>query len=120
MRQGFSLIELLMVCGVAAIAASLAITAFGSLSASQTLSATARTVVAELRHLQTRARAEHQTLNYLLDRLPAGLTVSKPANFSFAASGLPTVGGSGTLILMNKFGRTKKIVVSSAGRIRLE
>ncbi len=44
----------------------------------------------------------------------------KPVVFRFSSNGMPCVGFSGTASLCSKNGLTKKIIVSSFGRIRIE
>jgi len=51
--------------------------------------------------------------------LPAGIVFSPDRTFSFSSSGFPPPGGSGTLTV--KAGKlSRKIIVSSAGRVRIE
>jgi len=91
-------------------------------SATAKLNAASQGLVSHLRQLQAHAIARHQTqpLNYGQSLLPAGLSfVSCPA-ISFASSGFTAFGGSGTVIIKNRLGATKKIVVSTVGRVRIE
>jgi hypothetical protein len=51
---------------------------------------------------------------------PPGIKFKRTCDIGFSASGFPPPGKSGTLILEDAGGRTKKVVVSSLGRVRLE
>lgn len=121
-KPGFSLIELLVVISVLAIVATLSLPTFSRFSASLSLEASAKTLVSELRALQSQAMSQHQTfsLNLAKLNLPQNIKFIKTSNISFASSGFPPPGGSGSLIMQNQFGRQKKIIVSSTGRVRLE
>ena len=52
--------------------------------------------------------------------LPGGISFSGHLNFTFAGSGFPVPGGTGTLVISNRLGKTKQIVVSSVGRVRVQ
>jgi len=52
--------------------------------------------------------------------LPDGICFKEPCEISFSQSGFPIPGYSGTIIMSDRSGRTKKIIVSSFGRIRIE
>ncbi len=107
-RPAFSLIELITVIAILGTVVFVALPGLSRFSASLSLQASAKAVAAELRQLQTKARLTHTTQTF-------GAT-----SISFAASGFPPPGGSGTIVLRDRFARSKKIIVSSSGRIRLE
>lgn len=121
-RNGFSLVELLVVffllfafcAGTAAV--------FSSLSRHLALQNTAETIATEIRTTQSRARLEHQTCSFDAGAkpLPQGIKIAAAHVFSFSASGFPLPGGSGTLTLQNSVGERKNVVVSSIGRVRVE
>lgn len=121
-RRGFSLVEITVVLVVLSVGLFLVFPAWQSFSAQISLQTSAQLLVSELHRLQSSAELEHKTVT--LDptklNLSAGLTLSGKTDLSFSASGFPPPGGSGTLIVSNRFGQQKKIVVSSVGRIRLE
>ena len=121
-HRAFTLIELLVVIGIIAILSLIALPTFSSFSAQLCLNATARALAAQLRNLQSHAVLQHETLSLDQNRLtfPAGIKPLLLKNISFSASGFSPPGGSGTLILGNRFGRQKKIIVSSSGRVRIE
>lgn len=52
--------------------------------------------------------------------LPDGICFKEPCEISFSQSGFPIPGYSGTITMSDRSGRTKKIIVSSFGRIRIE
>lgn len=52
--------------------------------------------------------------------LPAGINFTNDIIFRFASSGYPLPGYIGTATIDNAGGKLKKIIVSSAGRIRIE
>ena len=120
--RGFTLIELLVVIGIIAAFSLITLPTLSHYTAQVCLHAAARGLIAEIRGLQNQARLQHETVCLdLADlSLPAGIKLAKSSHIAFAASGFPPPGGSGTLILANRFGRQKKIIVSAAGRVRLE
>ncbi len=122
MRKGFSLIELLVVFGLGALLLGLTISTLPRFTQRLALDNSARLIASELRALQTNAIAAHETKTFqpAENPLPSGLSYSSSRSLSFAPSGYPTVGGSGTIVLSNRFGQTKRVILSSAGRIRLE
>ena len=52
--------------------------------------------------------------------IPAGIKFSYPKTLGFAASGFPSPGEAGTVIIGNMGQGQRKVVVSSLGRIRVE
>jgi prepilin-type N-terminal cleavage/methylation domain-containing protein len=121
-RKAFSLIEILVVVSILTLALSFAFPTFSRFSEQLSLNAAAKSLASEIRALQSQAILQSKTLNLDLVniKLPPGINFSKISRISFASSGFPPPGGSGSLVLQNKFGRTRKIIVSSAGRVRLE
>ncbi|PIS31504.1 hypothetical protein COT42_00985 [Candidatus Saganbacteria bacterium CG08_land_8_20_14_0_20_45_16] len=118
--KGFTLLELLVTVACVGLLFSLSLPSLVSLAGQLTLNNQARVISSNLRVLQAEAETQHTRLTFALPSLPNGVNLIKPANFSFAASGFPVPGGSGTLIIGNKFGQQRKIILSSAGRVRLE
>ena len=120
--QGFTLIELLVVIAVIGIMLAATLPGLASFTARLSLHASAKCLTSEIRSVQAQAISCHETTSLDLGRLslPAGIKLIKASQIAFAASGFTPPGGSGTLILGNKFGQQKKVIVSSAGRVRLE
>jgi prepilin-type N-terminal cleavage/methylation domain-containing protein len=107
-RPAFSLIELIVVMSILGSVLFISLPNLSRFSANLSLNGSATALVTELRQLQAKARLTHTTQRY-------GTT-----NIAFSASGFPPPGGSGTIVLRNRFGRQKKIIVASSGRIRCE
>jgi Tfp pilus assembly protein FimT len=53
-------------------------------------------------------------------KLPKEFDIRQEVVIKFAKTGFPQVGGSGTVVIEDLGERAKRIVVSSAGRIRME
>jgi len=121
-RKGFTLIETLVVVAIIAALFAISIPTYSRFSAQLSLSTSAKAVASNLRAIQTQAVTQHKTLTLDLAKisLPSGISLLKTSSISFSSSGAPPPGGSGTLMLQNKFGQTKKIIISSAGRVRIE
>ena len=121
-RPAFTLIELITIIAILGSIVFITLPGLSRFSANLSLQASAKTIITELRQLQTKARLTHTTQLFKPDqtKLPSNISYSKIANISFAASGFPPPGGSGTIVLRNRFGRQKKIIVASSGRVRFE
>lgn len=121
-KKAFTLIEILITISIFALLLSVSLPALTCFSAQLSLNASARALASELRALQSQAILRHKTLSLNLGGLkfPPGIDPIKTSNISFSSSGSPPPGGSGTLILQNKLGKTREIIVSSAGRVRIE
>jgi prepilin-type N-terminal cleavage/methylation domain-containing protein len=121
-RRGFTLVELLVVVGISSFFLLFSFSSARFFQAGLYLKAFAHLGASELRKVQSLAQSQGKTLSFSLDQLipPKGIMVSKSATFKFSSSGFPLPGGTGTAILKNSFGKYKKIVVSSEGRIRIE
>lgn len=120
-KAGFTLIELLITILIVGILFSLSIPALNLFCGNYGLGQSAQMVAGEIRALQARAHTQHQKLSLDISRLlPNHIVVVQNHPIAFAASGFPVPGCSGTLILQNRFGHSKKIVISSLGRVRVE
>ncbi|NQT29794.1 MAG: type II secretion system protein [Candidatus Saganbacteria bacterium] len=121
-RPGFTLVEILIVISILAVTLSISLPTFYSFSGQLSLNASARTVASKLRQLQSQAMLVHETqsLNLASLNLPASIIPIAIGTISFSHTGNPAPGGSGTIILQNRFGKTKSIIVSSLGRVRIE
>ncbi|KPJ66707.1 hypothetical protein AMJ44_08020 [candidate division WOR-1 bacterium DG_54_3] len=120
--KGFTLIEILIVIGVLALIFSFSFPSLSLFSAQLSLAASAKALTSELRNVQSQAVLQHKTLSPDLSKLrfPPGIKLINLSSISFSASGFPPPGGSGTIILQNRLGQARKIIVSSAGRVRVE
>ncbi len=102
MRQGFSLIELIVVISIVAIISMAAWPSFKRFSCQPILNFSTLAVASEVRSAQARAYA-------------TGLS-QQAHGIYFAASGNPIPGKFGTIIV----NKTKKVIVSNCGRVRIE
>ena len=111
-RRGFTLVELLIVISILMLLSAASLSALYAFRANLALNYSAEYAKAAIRRSQMHAIAKQTTVSCR----PAGLNKT----FVFSRSGFPVVGGSGTGTLKNSTGRTKKIIVSSVGRVRVE
>lgn len=122
MNKSFTLIELLMIMAILALIIGMSIPTFSSFKNQLLLNATAQRIASDLRKIQSQAYSEHKTLS--LDpnqlELPSGIRLKSGKTISFSPSGSTSFGGSGSLLLQNQRGQTKKIIVSTVGRVRVE
>ena len=122
MAKGFSLIESLIVMGILGILFCIGLPALSSFQGSILLDSTAKAIASELQHLQSQAQLQHT--NHIFSSadfpLPKFIKYQSTASIVFSSSGNPSVGGSGSIVLVNAQGKTKQIIVSSLGRIRIE
>lgn len=122
MKKGFTLIELLIVISIVGITMLISFPGINRFSKQLFLSGTAKAIVSEIRSVQKNALLQHETLSLNFNKisLPSGIKIIKPSNIKFSSSGYPPPGGSGSIILQNQNGQAKKVIVSSAGRVRVE
>lgn len=140
LSKAFTLIELILVISVISSLAVLSPFSFRILASALELDTVVKRLVADLHLARQLSSAQHLTvtLDFRSDRpliyqiytsdgqiiktvtLSKGLNVPQKKAIKFAASGMPAFGGSGTLELKNKFGKSKKIIISAVGRIRVE
>lgn len=121
-KKAFSLIEIIVVVGILGLLFTFSLPISARFSNVLFLNASAKALASELRNTQSQSVLQHKTLSLNLNKLklPPGIRLVNTRDIGFSPSGFPPPGKSGTLILQNSFGKTKKIIVSSAGRIRIE
>jgi prepilin-type N-terminal cleavage/methylation domain-containing protein len=121
-KRGFSLIEIIVVMGMLGALFALSLPLSARFSSVYYLDASAKALASELRNVQSQSILQHKTLSLNLANLnfPPGIFLVNTRDISFAPSGFPPPGKSGTLTLQNSLGRTKKVIVSSSGRVRIE
>ena len=121
-KKGFTLIEIMIVIGILGAVLALSAPVTSRFSGVLFLNAAAKALASDLRGLQHQAILRHQTRRFVPAEfdLPPGIRFMSAAGITFSPSGNPPPGGSGSLILQNSLGSTRKVVVSSAGRVRVE
>jgi len=140
MRKAFTIIEILIVVVMISILSGMSYFALNSIRDSLDVNYAAKQVLSDVRYAQELAKTVHfphqvefvrngslyQIVNLdddsivKAEKVPDGVRFDGKDVFIFSVSGNPAVGGSGTLIIMNVKGKSKKVVVSSIGRIRIE
>lgn len=145
--KGFTLIELIVVLGIVGILALLSIPTFGYLTTTLELQTAASQIASDLRGAQEKALTSHFShqivfrkrcasvprTRYIIKRdnlfkgleevrnieLSPGLDFKTDKTLKFSPTGFPPPGGSGTVILQAGT-RSKRIILSSLGRVRIE
>lgn len=121
-KLGFTLIEILCCLAIIALMLGIGLPVSTRLSANLKLNGSANLLASNLREIQAFAMQQGETASFDPNKilLPKTIRFAQSVPIAFSSSGYPIVGGSGTLILENQFKKTKKIIVSSMGRIRVE
>jgi prepilin-type N-terminal cleavage/methylation domain-containing protein len=148
-RRAFTLLEILVAISIIGILALAIMPVSMDLISSMKLSSSARTIMSDLRMAQQRSmtlstdvicdfRAKSimgDPARYYIKRYDPAKKVfmeiktvklERSFNFKedvvikFSRTGFPAVGGSGTVTVKDFGERTKKVVVSSTGRVRME
>jgi prepilin-type N-terminal cleavage/methylation domain-containing protein len=121
-RKGFTLVELLITIGICGLLLSFSLSALSQLRSALYLEAASRGAASELRKAQALAVCQNQNRSWEISsfKLPGGITAFNRKTFVFSGSGFTPPGGNGTQILTDSFGHNKRIIVSSAGRVRIE
>lgn len=129
MKNGFTLLELLIVVAIIGIISTVGCYYLSNAFSSIKLQAAAQEIASDLRLCQQKAISEKtdvlitfNTNNYVFLKtnktLPKPLSISNPQLVKFSQTGNPTPGYFGTIILSDGH-KTKKIIVSPVGRIRI-
>lgn len=105
-KFGFTLIELLIVISICGLIISISFPTLTNFKENFYLDALARERASEIRKVQSLAMGKGE--------------VQSIGRFKFSRTGSPLPGGTGTEILEGRSGRSKKIIVSSIGRVRIE
>ena len=121
-RRGFTLVELVIVVGICALLLSISFPTLTNFREKIYLEAIARGAASELRKTQSQAmsRSENFGWDISLFNLPPGVLAVNIRKFIFSSSGFPLVGGTGTQLLRDHHGHGRKVILSSAGRVRVE
>ena len=90
------------------------------LTQSQMVRATSHQIAAQMERVKQRAMATQRPAQWAPGRIPMPLTLTPQKSATFSETGFPVVGSSGTWTLSAPMAKSKKIIVSSAGRIRVE
>ncbi|MFC1560233.1 Tfp pilus assembly protein FimT/FimU [Candidatus Margulisiibacteriota bacterium] len=140
MRKGFTLIEMLVIVLIIGALSGLAYFGFTSIRGSLDVNYSAKQIVLDMRLTQDLAKTlryphqiefpkgsnEYRVIDLEDDRIVKQVRLGSAIRFSgkeifiFSSSGNPVVGGSGTLVISNSKGRSREVIVSSIGRIRVE
>ena len=122
LRKGFSLIETLVVISTISLLFTAALPSLNRFFSLLLLDAETKTLASDLRALQSTAMTQRQSKSLDLGRFAGAnrIKIAQNNRITFAPSGAAAFGRSGTLTLRDQFGHLRKIIVSSAGRIRVE
>lgn len=128
--KGYTLVQLIILLAlISVVAGYFSFQMSGTVDAIK-LQSVAKMIASDLRASQALAVSTHVSQQIEFDRdlytvrgvkkkIPAPVKIDTPLIFSFAPSGLPHPGFSGTLRLSAK-GKTLSVILSSQGRVRIE
>jgi prepilin-type N-terminal cleavage/methylation domain-containing protein len=140
-RRAFTLVEIIVVILVVSVLLFASVPVFSHLIRFVELDVASRGIVSDLRFAQEEAiagkcdvsveffRRSGDSASYVIKRSDVGvkrvelgrrLDFQNGRTIKFASSGYPPPGGSGTIVVEGVSGRERKIIISSAGRIRRE
>ncbi|MBI5078696.1 prepilin-type N-terminal cleavage/methylation domain-containing protein [Candidatus Saganbacteria bacterium] len=105
-KLGYTLVELMMVVGICGLFFAFAFPALWRFKNSVCIKASALELASGIRRIQSEAVCRGENLSV--------------GRFKFSRSGFPLPGGSGTQVLENRFGRSRRVIVSAVGRVRVE
>lgn len=105
-KRGFTLVELMIVIGICGLMLSFSLPSLSRFKNSLLLDATSQAFASQLRAAQVKAMSSGAT--------------QAVERFEFSKSGSSMPGGSGTKVFEDKFGFSRRVILSSAGRVRIE
>lgn len=120
--RGFTALELLITVSLISILFTLALPSLAAFKGRLYLKCLATEITNELRRTQIKAMISGGPVVWGVNQrlLPPEIFIVNNKIFKYASSGNCLPGGSGTLNVSNRYCQTKKIVVSSVGRVRVE
>ncbi|MDD5593142.1 MAG: type II secretion system protein [Candidatus Margulisbacteria bacterium] len=120
-KNGFTLIELSVVTGIIGVIVLLAFPTLANFKERIFLETGATQLVSDLRTTQIKAICLNEERVYDASSVSfPGLTLGGNRQFQFSRTGNPSPGGSGTAWLTGRTGAGRRVIVSSAGRVRSE
>ena len=120
-QRGFTLVELSVIIGLIGLLALAALPPLAAFRERIYLETASQQLLTDLRRTQAEALCAGTDRAYDSASLPLpGGLACNAKQFKFAGSGEPPPGGSGTVLIAGRTGRGRSVIVSSAGRIRLE
>lgn len=120
-KKAFSLIELSLVFWIFGLILAVTYPALSHFQQNLYLNYSTHALSSKFRKTQSLAMCSNKaTETKGNDELAAGVKFRYGKKFVFSRSGSVMPGGAGTEWVENRFGKTKKIIVSSMGRIRIE
>lgn len=105
-RRGFTLIELLVVAGICGLLLSFSFPTLANFRELICLDSSAYQSASDIRKVQVMAICKNES--------------QAIGRFKFSKTGFPLPGGTGTEVLKSRSGYYRKVIVSSAGRVRVE
>jgi len=105
-RRGFTIIELLVVTGICGLLLSFSFPTLINFRELICLDSSTYQAASDIRKVQIEAICKNESLSI--------------GRFKFSKTGFPLPGGTGTEVLKSRSGYCRKVIVSSAGRVRVE
>jgi len=117
--KAFSLIELIVIVAIISSLLAISIPTIERFFCGLKLNLAANDVSSQLYLAQKTAQSTKTTCGAKFDSVDKIITVSGK-EIKFSPSGSTAFAGNGTISISNKYNRIKKVIVSTAGRIRIE